>query len=52
MTPLELVAVGVLVAAALGAAGLGLAAHLCRLLVTDPRELCALGAMFWEVVWP
>ena len=36
--------------AVLGAAGLGLLAHLGWLLVTAPREFCAVASMFARVV--
>ncbi len=50
MIALELIADAVLVAVVLGAAGLGLLAHLCWLAVTDPRELGGLVVMFARVV--
>jgi len=49
MTAGDLAAVA-FVAVVLGASALGFAAHLCWLLMTDPRELCAAVAMFARVV--
>lgn len=52
MTAAELIADAVIVAVVLGAAAVGLCAHLCWLAFTDPRELGELAGMFWEVVRP
>lgn len=46
----EQLVAGLTVAAALGAAGLGLLAHLCWLAVTDPGELLSIACMFARVV--
>lgn len=46
----ELTADVVMVSVIVGAAGLGLSAHLCWLAVSDLHELLALALMFWRVV--
>lgn len=43
MSVADTLAGAVLVAVVLGAAGMGLAAHLLWLLLTNPRQLAALG---------
>jgi len=52
MTALSVIAALAFVAVVAGASLLGLCAHLCWLLVADPRALLSLVAMFVEVVKP
>lgn len=50
MSPLEVVADALFVAAVLGASVAGFVAHLCWLAVSDLGELGSLAFMFWEVI--